>query len=85
MSISTRSSEESVQRVTRSQTETTLRSHIIAQMDFAENCSCLSLEEVQSAYWNQAEQVTLHPIVFYFGNEEEELSHKSSLTVSDVL
>ena len=54
-------------------------------MDFAENYSCYSLEEVQSAYCDQAEQVTLHPVVFYFRNDEEELSHKSSVIVSDVL
>ena len=50
-----------------------------------ENYSCLSLEEVQSAYCDQGEQVTLHPIVFYFRNEEGKLSHKSSVMVSDVL
>ena len=61
------------------------KGHIIAQMDFAENFSRLPLEEVQSAYWDQTEQVTLHPVVFYFRNGEGDLSHKSSVTVSDVL
>lgn len=61
------------------------KGHLIAQMDFAENYSCVSLEEVQSAYWDQGEQVTLHPVVFYFRNEEGELAHKSSVIISDTL
>ena len=38
---------------------------IILQMDFAENFSCRSLDEVQTAYWNQT-SVTLHPVVAYY-------------------
>jgi CDP-diacylglycerol pyrophosphatase len=38
--------------------------NVIVQMDFAENYSCKSLEEIQSAYFNQT-SVTLHPVVVY--------------------
>ena len=41
------------------------KGHIIAQMDFAENYSFLSLENDQSAYWDQAEQVAVYPVVFF--------------------
>ena len=57
--------------------------HVLIQMDFAENYSCKSLEEVQSAYFNQA-SVTLHPIVIYF-NTEYGIDHKSIIIVSDEL
>lgn len=54
---------------------------IILQLDFAENYSCKSLEEVQSAYFNQT-MVTLHPIVAYY-RYDRELKHKSFVVVSD--
>jgi hypothetical protein len=44
----------------------------IVQMDFAENFSCCSADEVQSAYWNSS-AVTLHPVVVYFKNENSPL------------
>ena len=53
----------------------------IVQMDFAENYSCIPLEEVQSAYWCQ-QGVTIHPIVVYF-RDDGALSHKSFACVSD--
>lgn len=55
---------------------------MIIQIDFAENYSCRSLEEVQSAYFNQT-AVTLHPMVVYWKLETGELTHKSFITVSD--
>ena len=55
--------------------------HMIVQMDFAENYSCRSLDEVQTAYWNQT-SVTLHPVVVYFRTDEK-LMHKSYVIVSD--
>ena len=55
----------------------------IVQMDFAENYSCQTIEEVQSAYWN-ASMVTLHPAVAYYRSEDgAELTHKSMMFVSD--
>lgn len=48
--------------------------HFIVQMDFAENYSCKSNEEIQSAYWNMT-SVTLHPIVVYFMNTDMKLEH----------
>ena len=55
--------------------------HVVVHMDFAENYSCRSVEEVQSAYWNKT-AVTLHPTVVYY-KEQEQLMHKSFVFVSD--
>ena len=54
---------------------------IIIQMDFAEDYRCRSQQEVQSAYWSP-EQVTIHPIVFYY-KEGGKLLHKSMAVISD--
>ena len=43
--------------------------HIIVQMDFAENFSCRTFEDVQSAYWG-AVGVTIHPCVVYYKLDE---------------
>ena len=56
--------------------------HVIIQMDFAENYSCKSMDEIQSAYWNQT-SVTLHPMVIYFKTDSDELRHKSCIIISD--
>ena len=60
------------------------RNEIIVQLDFAENYSCRSVEEVQSAYFNQT-SVTLHPMVAYFKDENNTLQHQSYIVVSDEL
>lgn len=57
--------------------------HVLAQMDFAENFSCYSADEVQSAYWN-SKALTQHPVVIYF-KENSELKHKKYIFVSDDL
>lgn len=44
--------------------------HVVAQLDFSENYSCSSIEEVQSAYWNQ-NMVTIHPVVIYYKAQDE--------------
>ncbi|KAJ8044972.1 hypothetical protein HOLleu_07881 [Holothuria leucospilota] len=54
----------------------------LVQMDFAENYTCVPLEEVQSGYWNQ-EGVTLHPMVMYYRDENQTLKHHSFVAVSD--
>ena len=53
-------------------------------MDFSENYTCNSLEEIQSAYWNNC-MITLHPVVIYYRGEENELKHTSYVYVSEVL
>ena len=53
--------------------------HVVLHMDFSENNSCKTLEEIQSAYWNQT-SVTLHPIVVYTDS-----GHQSYVFVSDDL
>lgn len=57
---------------------------IVIHMDFAENYSCKTAAEIQSAYWN-ASQETLHPMVIYFRREKGSLEHKSYVAVSDIL
>ena len=54
---------------------------ITSWMDFAENFSCRSLDEIQTAYWNQT-SVTIHPVVAYY-RKNGELCHKSLVFVSD--
>lgn len=57
--------------------------HAVIHMDFAENYNCKSVEEIQSAYWNQT-GVTLHPTVIYTRpTEESELQHQSFVIISD--
>ena len=60
---------------------------VIAQLDFAQNYSCQALEEVQSAYWDNSEQVTLHPVVFYYKSNDgsQEIQHKSCIIISDCM
>jgi hypothetical protein len=55
-------------------------------MDFSENYTCSNVSEIQSAYWNPV-MVTLHPVVAYFRNpnDENEISHKSFVYISDEL
>jgi hypothetical protein len=50
--------------------------HLLVQMDFAENYSCKSVEEIQTAYWNQS-GVTLHPVVVYYKKNGETFSFPS--------
>ena len=58
------------------------KGEVIVNMDFAENYGCKSVEEIQSAYWNQT-AVTLHPVVMYFKQNTDELKHQSIVVVSD--
>ena len=58
--------------------------HAIVQMDFAENYTCQTSEEVQSAYRN-ASMVTLHPAVAYNKSPVGTMEHTSRVFVSDEL
>ncbi|WAQ99020.1 hypothetical protein MAR_023393 [Mya arenaria] len=58
--------------------------HVLVQMDFSENYTCQSLEEIQSAYWN-ATAITLHPTVIYKKATDGKLTHDSIVFVSEVL
>ena len=53
-------------------------------MDFAENFTCGTSDEIQSAYWN-ASTVSLHPVVVYFRGVANSLEHLNFVFVSDVL
>ena len=56
---------------------------VIVHMDFLENYTCKSAEEIQSTYWNQS-TVTLHPVVAYYkSTDSDEIKHKSYVAVSD--
>ncbi|KAK6183257.1 hypothetical protein SNE40_010768 [Patella caerulea] len=57
--------------------------HIILQMDFAENFTCQTMDEIQSAYWN-ATSVTIRPVVAYRRNEEGTMSRKNFAFISDI-
>lgn len=57
--------------------------HCIIHMDFSENYSCKSVQEIQSAYWNQT-AVTLHPVVVYYRKDgSDKIQHKSYVFISD--
>lgn len=58
--------------------------HILIQMDFSENYTCQTVEEIQSAYWNSS-MVTLHPTILYFNNANGDMDHKSLVFVSEIL
>ena len=88
LSLQVQEFSEHVQRV-RKQHEECLKvkqnlplNEVVVNMDFAENYSCKSVEEIQSAYWNMS-AVTLHPIVVYYKEGSERLKHKSIVMVSD--
>ena len=79
-----------VQRVTaqyaalKSLKEQLPKDELIVQMDFAENFTCGTSDEIQSAYWN-ASSVSLHPVVVYFRGAENGLEHLNFVFMSDVL
>lgn len=58
--------------------------HVVLQVDFSENYTCTSYEEVQSAFWNKS-MVTIHPMVAYYRNTANQLLHKSFAIISDEL
>ncbi len=60
---------------------TLLEGECMIQMDFAENYTCIPLEEVQSGYWNQ-DQVTLHPTVVYY-RQDGTMKHHNFVAISD--
>ena len=60
------------------------KGQVLIQMDFSENYSCNALEEIQSAYWNNA-MITLHPSVKYYKDTDDNLCHTSYVHVSEVL
>ena len=59
-------------------------SHVICQMDFAENYSCGHAEEIQTAYFDKC-SVTLHPVVIYAKGADDTMVHTSYIYVSDTL
>jgi hypothetical protein len=53
-------------------------------MDFAENYSSVSLEEIQSAYWN-ATAISLHTMVVYSNSNSNSTRVQIYVAVSDVM
>ena len=64
--------------------ETLPHNEIVIYMDFVENYSCKTADEIQSAYWN-ATQVTLHPMFIYFRDDKGNLQHKSYVVFFDTM
>ena len=57
--------------------------HCIVYMDVSEHYSCKSVQEIQSAYWNQT-AVTLHPVVVHYRKAgSDKIQHKSYVFISD--
>lgn len=56
---------------------------VLIWMDFAENFGCVSVEEVQSAYWNAA-MISLHTMVVYYPTGTDN-KIQSYVAASDVL
>lgn len=52
--------------------------HLLVQMDFTEIYSCKSVDEIQTAYWNQT-GVTLHLVVVYYKKMEKLSTRAMSL------
>ena len=58
--------------------------HEILHMDFAENFTCQSLDEIQTVYWN-ATPVSIHPIDAYVKQQDETPFYRNFVFISDVL
>ena len=56
----------------------------IILLDFAENYHYIVQDEVQGYHWNK-DQCTLHPVVIYYKNHQNQLVHTSICIVSDDL
>ena len=56
----------------------------IILLDFAENYHYIVQDEVQGYHWNK-DQCTLHPVVIYYKNEQNELEHISMCILTDDL
>ena len=64
--------------------ESLSENEMVVWMDFAENYSCVSLEEIQSAYWN-ATAISLHTMVVYSNSNGNSTRVQSYVAVSDVM
>lgn len=49
------------------------------------NYTCIVQQSIQSDFWNRKRQVTLHPVVIYYTDENGVLCHQSICFVSDDL
>ena len=63
-------------------TQNLAEGEVILHMDFSRNYECVPLGETQEHFFNRP-QVTLHPMVIYYKNDEDKLHHKSYTGVSD--
>ena len=59
-----------------------VKSDCLVVLDFAENFKFVVQDEVQSYHWNN-QQCTLHPVVLYYKNEQEDLGEFSLCVFSD--
>lgn len=56
----------------------------ITLLDFSENFSFIVQDAVQGFHWNN-NQATIHPFVFYFKDENDNLRHGNFVVISDCL
>lgn len=56
--------------------------HVNVQMDYSENFVCKYQDEVSQVYYDKC-QVTLHLMVAYYKDSENNLKHKSYVCISD--
>ena len=71
-------------RYLKSRKEQIDHSTCIVLLDFAENYHYIVQDEVQGFHWNK-DQFTLHPVVIYYKNENNELVHRCLCVISDDL
>ena len=64
--------------------ESLSENEMVVWMDFAQNYSCISLEDIQSTYWN-ATPISLHTMVVYSNSNGNSSRVQSYVAVSDVM
>ena len=68
----------------RQQKENLPKNKAIILMDLSMNCTCLVQDSSQSYHWSKKE-VTVHPVVVYYRDGNDELAHKSICCISNDL
>ncbi|KYN01836.1 hypothetical protein ALC62_07308 [Cyphomyrmex costatus] len=62
--------------------ESLRRGDVLVQMDFSENYAFIVQDAAQSFHYNN-DQCTVHPIVYYYRDDQFQLKHKSLVVLSD--
>lgn len=67
-----------------SRKETLQRGEVLVHMDFSENYAFVAQDAAQSFHFNN-NQCSVHPVVYYYRDEQMQLKHKSLVVLSDCL